>query len=193
MAVILETIGSFVLALMITASVLRLQFLASYGDSKAKTTYLMQIYAENMRRDLRTAFSKIGYDVEDKTTSIVTCTSTALTFRTDFNSDGQTELNYLTVSNLPTGTTPRLIGDQIVRLTLNGRTRVISCPGLTGLQFTYYTKNMATTNVASSVRLVHFKFAVKSTEPVSIENGSPVYAIAWAEDRVFLKNLLTKY
>jgi hypothetical protein len=197
MAAMLETIGSFVLAMMITLSVMRLEYLANYGNTKAQTTYILQIYGENLRKELRSAFAKAGYDVEDKTAAIVTCTSSAFTFKTDLNADGTTETNYISVTSLPTGTTPKLSGDQQIKFTLNGRTKKLVCPGLTHFTMTYYNTAMSATTTASAVKLVSFKYIVSSTEPVSYKKvgntRQPIYAYAWVEDRVFLKNLFTKY
>jgi hypothetical protein len=199
MAVMLEMIGSFVLAMMITITVLRMQFIAEFADSQAKATYLLQIYAENVRRDLKSAFTKAGYNIEDKANAVVTCTGTAFSYKTDMNGDGQIETNYINVTSLPTGTTPKLSGDQRIRFTFNGRTRIISCPGLVGFSMTYYTKAMALTTTANQVAVVHFKYTVSSTQPISYKRVGankhkvPVYAYAWVEENVYLRNLFIKY
>ena len=195
MGVILETIGAFVLAAMLTIMVLQMQVNAYQTDANSKFTYSLQAHSNVFKEILRGHLKTAGYNLTDLEHVVLYCNKDKFTFLTDLDNDNLADTVSVELKAYSTGhdPTPQNPYDMAVLVTKSGHQELMEVYGITDFEFTYYDADLNATTTKDDVRIVGFTYKMLSREPIVYNDTGSYektdYAMAIADERVFLKNV----
>jgi len=192
MAAVLEMIGAFVIAAILSLMVLQLQINAYQTDVNAKYTYVLQSHSNVFRQQLINTIKTTGYNLTDIENLFLRDDPDAVTFLTDLDDDGLADTVSIVYKNYASDPTPLNPLDKGIYITRNGVEQQMEIYGIYNFRFTYYNSSNAVTTTAADIRFVGFSYEMLSREPLSPDgsNTDPTnYAMTMVDDRVFLKNV----
>ena len=195
MGVVIEMIGTFILAAVLTVMVLQMQINAFQTDANAKYTYALQAHSNIVKDVLRGYLKQAGYNLTDIEHIILRIDKDDFIFLTDMDEDGSVDTVRITYADYPSGQdpTPKNDFDKMLVVTTDAGKQVIESYGITDFEFFYLNASGQETTVKDNVRTVGFRYKMLSREPVVYHEGTSYtkedYAMAIAEERVFLKNV----
>jgi|GEM_PF-3344628 len=192
MAAVLEMIGAFVIASILSLMVLQLQINAYQTDVNAKYTYILQSHSNVFRQELVNTIKVTGYNLTDIENLFLRSEPNAVTFLTDLDDDGLADTVSIVYKDYTTDPTPLNPLDKGVYIIRNGAEQQMDIYGIYNFRFTYYNGNNEVAATAANIRFVSFSYEMLSREPLSPDksNTDPTnYAMTVVDERVFLKNV----
>ncbi|MCD4828904.1 MAG: hypothetical protein K8R90_05685 [Candidatus Cloacimonetes bacterium] len=194
MGAIIEMIGAFMIAALLTLLVLQMQVNAYQTDANSKYTFSLQAHSSVFKEVMRSHIKSAGFNLTDFENVIVVVEPSEMRFLTDLDDDGLPDTISVEVKAYETDEDPTPMNplDKAIVITTNGVQETVEVYGVTDFAFAYFDVDNTPTTLPADVRIVGFSYKMLSREPLSYDRSDtdPLnYAMSIAEERVFLKNV----
>ena len=167
MSIMLDIMGSVIIAGLMVIMLMKFNIYQSTtkfaSDSELQMQQNAKTLAEIINHDLR----KIGYDYDS--TSIVQADSERVSFFSDIDRDGSTDVVSYSLSDTSEASTTTNPHDRVLYRVVNSDTLKGPSLGLTKAKFSYLDEVYTETSTLSDIKYVRGELWVESIEPVGEE------------------------